>query len=146
MRKLFGEYLVEKSIVNRTSLVEVLIEQAAALPSLAEIIYRNNLLSPDDLFNIFSYQVKNGVEFASAAKALGLWSDTLEKDIQNRLNKIRTPIGQLLVKRGLIDAKVLVDAFDDYIENVVKRDASEPVAGEETSGVGQLDFVPKQKG
>lgn len=114
MRKLFGEYLLEKKLVTMEQLVSALAIQASELPSILEIIHKNKFLSHQQIYDCLVLQARKEVEFIQACKELGFWSDDLSQKIVGAVRKRRTPLGQILVQSGAIDFKALTGALDEY--------------------------------
>jgi len=115
MKQLFGEFLVEKGIVNEGALVNALIEQLRGMPSLAEIAHELDVLSPGQVFAALTKQTKSQVDFRSACIDLGFWSDEVQTKIETTIRNRRKPIGQLLVNSGAVEFKKLTEALDEYL-------------------------------
>jgi hypothetical protein len=114
MRKLFGEYLVEKGLVSAEQLLAALVEQIHSMPALVDIIYRRKLLSPLELLAALKYQTVHRAEFRSACEALSLWGPKLAEAIEEELLRASRPIGEILVKRGSLGLEALIVALADY--------------------------------
>ncbi|MBF0315350.1 MAG: response regulator [Oligoflexia bacterium] len=117
MKKLFGEYLIEKKIVSAEQLLAALIEQIHSMPTLVDIVNQKKLLSANELLSVIRVQMEQRVEFRSACETLGLWNPILEESIQKELDCHRRPIGELLVKRGSLCLETLISAMDDYFSS-----------------------------
>ncbi len=113
--KLFGEYLVEKKLVTTSQVVETLLFQIRQIPSTAEVIFDRELMSHYALFQIFTHQQQHGLDFRSSAVQLGLWTDSLTKQVNDYLQLVRPPIGEILVKLGFVQLDSLTAALEDYL-------------------------------
>src|SRR3989338_6831386 len=100
--KLFGEYLIEKGIIDEGTLVDALVEQIRSLPSTAEVVWTQKLLKPADVLNVFKCETQNGASFVDAARSLDCWNDALDASVKAHLKKVRVPLGQILVSRGAL--------------------------------------------
>lgn len=116
-KKLFGEYLVEKKLISSAQLLEILMDQLAALPTLPELLHQKRLMSDDDLLRALSHQSSSDTDFKGACTALGLWTPSLQASIASHLLEIRIPIGQLLVQKGHLTLATLTKALDEYFSD-----------------------------
>ena len=113
--KLFGEYLVEKKIINEDALVHALVDQIRETPSMAEAALDTGLIQPQDLLRIFKAQHARSQGFVEAAKELGIWTDELGHRIGDKLAQKRPPLGQVLVKRGATTMEQITHALDEFL-------------------------------
>lgn len=140
MKKLFGEFLVEKGLVKEELLLEALIDQMRNMPSAVEMVYEHKLMVPSELLRALTHQTKFQVDFKRACLDLKLWSPTLEAAIKKGLDAKRVPIGQILVKKGL-DFERMTNAFDEYlggltlVENTGENRAGGPLSDSQFSEV-----------
>lgn len=131
--RFFGEYLVQKGVIDSRALVSVLIEQMNLLPLVGQVVFEHELLTPDEILKIFHEQQIKGIDFVQASRELGFWSEELSEKIHDQLNKQRTPIGQILVERGYLDLKALTRSLDDYLAEARVPGVNEIVASGDTS-------------
>lgn len=113
--KYFGEFLVHKGIISARDLVEALIEQIRIQPPLCQLAYEEKLLSPESMVEVFRVQQDLGLDFMSACKKLGVSNNEFGDKIEAALNKVRTPLGQLLVGKGALDIKTLTRMLDEFL-------------------------------
>ncbi len=118
--KFFGEYLIEKEIINEQMLVDALVEQAKLTPSITEIVHRLKLLSPSELLKVIAHQSKNQTGFVEACKELNLWTDALRAHVAQEVSSTRTPIGQILINRGSASFDKITHALDEYLSEIEK--------------------------
>lgn len=126
--KLFGEYLIECNLISSDALVDSLIEQVRSLPPISEVVRREKLLSPDEILRVFKQESESGASFVSAAKTLNFWNDKIEQTVNRQLKTLRTPIGQILVRRGAIDAQKMTAALDDFLGEREQTSTAEATA------------------
>jgi hypothetical protein len=123
--KFFGEYLVDKGIISDDQLVQTLIEQSKVTPLAIEIAYQKKIFSPAVLLTITKTQMEKRIDFKTACKEMKLWTSQIETDIESAIHSSRTPIGHLLVKKGLTDLVAITKAMDDFLSR-----ATAPVSQE----------------
>lgn len=114
-KKLFGDFLVERGLLQPEQLLEALVIQMEEMPPTASVVYRNNLLSHHQLLQVLGVQVREGVDFREACRRKDLWTGELTKALESQLSQVRQPIGQILHQKGWIDFKQLTDALDDFL-------------------------------
>ena len=117
MPLIFSECLIERDFVPVEQVLAALMEQLRSIPSTAEAIYELNLIAPLDFIKILSHQQIHAADFRGSAAALGLWSDSIAKELDTYLQKMRRPIGEILVKNGHLTIEKLTSCLDSYIES-----------------------------
>lgn len=115
-RKLFGEYLLESGLITEGQLLDAVFEQIKDLPTWAEVIRSRGWMSESDLLRIFATQAKCNLDFRVAAKQCDLWNDELDQKVEAELQKIRSPIGHILIRKGLISLDRLSSALTNFGE------------------------------
>jgi hypothetical protein len=125
--RFFGEYLVQKGVIDSSTLVSALIEQMRGLPLTSQVIQEHKLLSSDNLMKIFHEQQAHGEDFISASKKLGLWTEALSQTVNEELKKVRVPIGEILIQRGSLDLKTLTKSLDDFLAQASFVTPSKPL-------------------
>ncbi len=129
MSKYFGEFLVEKGIITKDNLVDALVEQVSSTPPLCQIVFENNIIDSQKLFEIFRHQQDYSSDFISSCKTLGCWSQEVQFKINACLDELRKPLGHILVSRGWIDLKKLTHMLDEFLSQLtVQIPKTEPVA------------------
>ncbi|MFM8315657.1 MAG: hypothetical protein ACKOA8_15355 [Deltaproteobacteria bacterium] len=113
--KLFGQYLVEKGIVDESELVSALIQQIRQIPTVAEIVHEERLLTPSQILSVLAMQTRLEIDFVKACQNLGLWTPALEKKIADVSAEKRIPLGQILVTSGKVSFQKIVNALDEYL-------------------------------
>lgn len=115
MKKLFGEYLVEKEVLSSKDLVGCLMEQVERLPSLHKIIFENKFLDEDKILKAIAFQHQAITDFRSALKHYGFWTIELESKVNSILNQHKIPLGKILVEQGYLEQDELVDHLDKFL-------------------------------
>src|SRR4051794_2638529 len=100
--KLFGEYLVEKEIISEAVLVEAVVFQIKALPSIAETVHQHKLIENKLFLDVIRQQHHKQCGFVEAASSLGLWTSQIAGEVEKRTLERRIPLGEVLVKMGSV--------------------------------------------
>jgi predicted DNA-binding protein (UPF0251 family) len=116
MRKLLVEFLIQRKYVTEADAIGALQEQCAQLPTLSEVATRLELLNPKDHLNILLVQAKGAWSFQQAAKQLGLWNSTLERQLNSEIKKLAVPLTELLIKKGALTTDTLLRAYREFSE------------------------------
>lgn len=140
--KFFGEFLVERNIISKETLIESLIEQIRSLEPLSSIVYSQKLLLSDQILAVFAKQTTNQVDFKTAAKDLGFWSDEVDQKVQEWVDGQRIPLGQILVKNGKTDLATLTKALDEFLSKYSSVGSSQPPKINNHEKSASLAFAP----
>lgn len=127
--RFFGEYLVQKGVITPDALVSALIEQTSKLPLVSQLVYEHKLVPAEKLLEVFHVQQVKGEDFAGACRAVGIWTAALAEELEEQLQKLRIPVGQILVERGYLDLKTLTRSLDDFLAQA-EVNAPEPEIAE----------------
>lgn len=150
MSKPFGQYLLEKGIVDATSLLEALVEQQEATPSVASIIFKNKLLPPEMQLAVLNMQNEKSYGYRDACRELGFWTADIENRVHHIVQDARRPLGQILVMKGKATFQDLTRALDEYVFDVTPgnqgqasvarvAEPSQTVAGVRLKSTGEFD-------
>jgi hypothetical protein len=128
--KLFGEFLVEKGLINKDLLADALVEQVRTMPSYVELAWKGKLLSADDLLNVLKLQTVKRIGFLEAMHELGLWNEALEQTLLKSGGSARTPLGEILVKRGVVSLEMIAHSLDEFLGEIkaAPAEAAAPVS------------------
>lgn len=111
----FGQFLVEKGQISADDLVRVLMSRIQSVPSVAEIVYRKQLLTSSELLAVLSLQSEKQLDFLAACSASGLFSDDLRKSVWTELERERVPLVSALVEEQLISLEQMNQMLDEYL-------------------------------
>ena len=126
--KYFGDYLIEKKIITEDQLVDALIEQLQMLPSSAEIIYGKKALPASSFLKAFAIQSEKTTDFGSACMAAKIWTTELDQLVQSELDRNRVPLGQILIKKGIVNIGNITKALDDFLSKIELTERKNPYA------------------
>lgn len=116
--KLFGQYLIEKGIISEDDLLSALIEQIRALPSVVEIVYHSQLLSPKQMLSALELQTRENIDFLQSCRKMGVLNSQIEDKIASEVAKRKIPLGEILIKTEKVSFQKIVNALDDYLAQV----------------------------
>ncbi|MFZ4712467.1 MAG: hypothetical protein ACOYL6_02030 [Bacteriovoracaceae bacterium] len=146
--KYFGEFLIEKKIIQSSVLIKALISQMEALPSIPRIVIDETLLNEEQVLKAFRYQQDNHCEFLKACDSLGMWSSDLQKKLEMKLQSKRKPLGEVLLDLNCIDIHNLTKALDEFLSTAeIEKPMQEQVKAtinEPTSSKSDEEFIEFQ--
>lgn len=122
--KLFGEFLLEKGLVDEEGIVGSLMEQVRRMPSYVELAWRLKLLGNSDVLRLLKAQATGRGGFFETLKELGLFTPAFQEALVAELGTVRVPLGQILVERGLISQEALTHALDEYLGGIKGNEAA----------------------
>lgn len=125
---MFGEFLIEKGVINQSQLVGALIKQIKTMPSFAEAALESKALDERQLLEVISHQTRQKVGFIEAARSLGLWQPEVHKKIEDFISSKRVPVGQFLIEQGAITADNLSKMLDEFLGDLKEQDIRKPSA------------------
>ncbi len=144
----FGEYLVSKGIITQDGLVEALVEQVKGIPSVSEILFQKKALTSEVFLKAFALQTEKKIDFRQACRELNAWTEELETAVSQEIQGLKTPLGQILIKRNLTDLSTVTKALDEFLSRIEAPKkpediviASEPQEPEIVSGTVTLDAI-----
>jgi hypothetical protein len=83
----------------------------------AKIAFENSLVPEDQLVQVLDLSARTGQSFRESCTALNIWTQELNKKLNQLSHIARLPIGQILVKQRSLPLTQMVDAFEDYSLN-----------------------------
>jgi hypothetical protein len=113
--KFFGEFLVEKKLINSSGLIEALLHQIEDLPSIPRIMKDEKILNDEQIIQVLVCQQKNHCEFLRACEMMGLIDDKIISQLESVFKAKRKPLGEILVSLNMIDIKNLTKALDEFL-------------------------------
>ena len=119
--KFFGQYLLEKGIINREQLLKGVEHQKSINLSLEEMCLKKRLLNEEQIKRINNIQ-KNDLdkEFGEIAIAEGFLTQEVLDEVLKEQEETRIYIGESFVKIGALTAEKLEETLRDYREESEK--------------------------
>ena len=121
MKKLFGEFLIERNLVTPQALVTALVQQASKVPSTIEIALTSKLLSDEQILQAMNLQIHRSIEFVTACKELGSWNAEVQEKMEGEVRKAKVPLGEILVEQKDIELKTLIESLDTFLTEVAEQ-------------------------
>jgi hypothetical protein len=115
--KTFGQFLIEKELISKELLLDCILEQISSLPATSQLVKDKKMMSSHQILQVVEVQSRDEIGFKEACISLGFWSDELNSQIKKELLTIRTPIGNILLKKGLINLSELTKAVDEFLSD-----------------------------
>lgn len=139
--KLFGEYLVEKKLIQAEQLLDALITQIEEQPSVPKLARELGLLDSSQLLQILRHQTLKQCSFLEAASSLSLWNATKMTTLTNEIAGRRTPLGEILVREKILDIKSLTRALDDFFGGLGKETKATSPATQSVAQSSGAEFI-----
>ena len=114
--KFFGQFLLERGVINREQLLQALELQRQSNPLLGEIAERMGLLNATDVRRINDQQRREDKRFGDIAVALGLLDEAQVGRLIAKQQASRKLFGEILLEIGALDADTLGRELDRHRE------------------------------
>jgi hypothetical protein len=115
--KTFGQFLIDKNLISKPLLLDCILEQVSSLPGLSQLVKDKNLMDSEKILSAIETQSKDDIGFKEACTKLGFWNQDLEEKIKKESISLRTPIANIILKRGIISITDLTKALDEFFSN-----------------------------
>ena len=119
--KNFGQFLHERGLLDGAQLLHVLEQQKAASATLGDLAVASGALDPSAMLAIRNEQLRNGMDFGSAAVSLELLSEQQVAELDAQFEGKRTLMSRLLSENGYVDPTRLAQAEFEYFEDSMVR-------------------------
>lgn len=139
MAKLFGEYLVQKSLITEEQLLDALIAQIEEQDSVVKIVRDLNLMNTNEVLQVLKAQVVSQRSFLDSAKDLGFWNQGKVEKIFNYMSAQRTPLGEILLKKKILDIGKLTSALDEYFGEKIKNASTEKIVSQNVAELDKME-------
>jgi hypothetical protein len=113
----FVQFLVEKNLIASDVLLDCLIEQLKTIPPTCQLVKDKKLMGTDQILHVLEKQASAEIGFKEACLALGFWNPELESNIKKELISVRSPLGNILLRRNLISLTELTKALDEFLSD-----------------------------
>ena len=111
----FPRFLIDQGIVSENDVLDALVTSLTSQPSLSSIVHDHKLIPVSDQICALEYQAKHNTTYRQSLVALGLWSDGLEKSLQQHISKLSIPFSAVLVQKKRLDFPAILRAFDEFV-------------------------------
>lgn len=100
--KFFGQFLLEKGLIDKDQLLSALEAQRASNPVLGEMAVSLGLLTPDQAEKINEHQRREDRRFGDIAQALGFLTEAQVDELLARQKAERKLFGEILLEQGAL--------------------------------------------
>ncbi len=109
----FGEFLIKNKIISESDLLEALAFQSESMPSILRLLIEKNKISPHELFDLSS-QFRDSFDLVQALIDKKKLSQQEANDFYMEQMSRRLPLGQVLIKKGILTVDQLNSIVGDY--------------------------------
>lgn len=141
--QLFGEFLVERGLLNEDVLIEVVSQQIAGTPSAFDVIRERRLLESKKIIQVLGRQSVEGTDFVSTCRSLGFWTDEIAAAVRADQEKSRIPIAQLLLDSEIFNLESLGKALESYLAEVPRESTPAIEPSSPPPKPAQAESVPR---
>ncbi|MBI4682822.1 MAG: hypothetical protein HY757_06945 [Nitrospirae bacterium] len=113
---LFGRYLVHSGRISEEQLAEATKVQAEINISFAVTALENDLITLDDFKKALLCQRQEGIRFREALIRLQIADEKTIEAIDKAINERNVKLGELLVKRGIMEENELKKTLNEFKE------------------------------
>ena len=113
--KLFAQYLLERGLIDRDQMLEVIEEQRAVNAGTGDLAVTIGLLTEEDLQAIRAEQLRNDEPFGRTALSLGLLTQKqLDRLKSHQRSSKKMLLSEILVARGYVDPDRLMATEQEF--------------------------------
>lgn len=117
----FGRFLIEQRAATQEQVLRALDEQRRSIPFIGELAVREGLLTVEQVLEILDRQLATHRDFGEQGMLLGY----LDFRDYRRLGELKkeafVPIGEVLVRQGVLSQKRMFQLLKDHLEAESKR-------------------------
>jgi len=132
MKLKFGEFLIEKGVIDTFALVQALnLQRRRSLIPIGEIALHDKLLSAEQILSILDIQENTGRRFGDIALELGNLDQTQVDILRKKQQQLHSYIGEIFVELNKISAeqlRSLLAEFKQYSESVIEAAQAPAIA------------------
>ncbi|MBF0463766.1 MAG: cyclic nucleotide-binding domain-containing protein [Nitrospirae bacterium] len=110
----FGTYLVKRNLITEKDMLDALKYQSQETPSFIDMATRLSFLSMKDVYEILNYHAMSDYSFEEIAQKKGFLTAKQVEIITTEREKLRPPIGEILVLQNKIQKDVMPRELDKY--------------------------------
>lgn len=129
----FGDYLIEKKVINQTQLIEALCFQIESLPSLMRIVLEEKITATDILLDIIKKEAKDDQDIIKSLINRNILDENKASELELKQVSKRIPLGEIIVKLNMAKSDVVNSALQEYYEK--KFNINDEVDMQSTSDV-----------
>lgn len=113
----FGDFLIQKNIINSDQLLKALCFQIENLPSLIRVVWEQKIFSSEELILILKNQVKDDSDLIKVLRQEKKYDDNKIHELEMIQFEKRVPLGEAVVKLNFAPLETINSALKEYYEN-----------------------------
>lgn len=110
----FGKYLVDKKVITSAQLVESVCTQLSTMPSILEVLFNSNQLSPEQFIDILNIHINSDHELSQLLIDKNIINQDEFAQALIEQNKLKKSLTEILTENNIVSASVLGDHVDTY--------------------------------
>lgn len=114
--KRFGEFLVEKGLIEESQRDEALEIQEAVYQRLGALAAVEDMISVTQLYDILEQQKYTGTMFGETAKRMKLLDEDQLSELINLQDKVKMKLGEILVGLFYLQRNAMEAALDHFLQ------------------------------
>jgi len=127
----FGEFLIEKKIINEEQLLDALIFQLEHLPSFLRVLREEKIFSPEDIFRMVQAQLENNTDLITVIKNENKLDDKKLDGLYQKQALKRKMLGSVLVELKFVQQTVIEKSLHEFLrvkDTLPKKEKMNPVS------------------
>ncbi len=122
----FGQYLLNKGLINAQQLAKALTAQEVLNKKLGELALAENLLDEKQVREILALQTKEDLFFGEGAQKLGYLTQEQVDELVRIQSERHVCLGEVIVKLGYVTKEQRDEALTEFIREQNKREKTLP--------------------
>lgn len=114
----FFDFVIKNKYFNEKLVINYIIDYEGNKPVILDIVKKNNLLSKKKIITAILYMSNNNVNFKTAIKKLGLYSEKIEKKIKQEYESYTYNFLKKIIKESQINFGSANDSIFDFFESL----------------------------
>ncbi|MBF0338877.1 MAG: cyclic nucleotide-binding domain-containing protein [Nitrospirae bacterium] len=110
----FGSYLVGKRLISEEDMLDALKYQSAQIPSFIDVAIKRRYLDMKQVYEILTHQGHTDLTFEEVAVQSQCLSVQQAKEINSERERIRIPIGEILVHYKKLSRDVMLQELENF--------------------------------
>ena len=127
----FGEFLIEKKLINEEQLLDALIFQLEHLPSFLRVLREEKVFSPQDLFRMIQTQLENNTDLITVIKNEKKLDDKKLDELYLKQAFKKKMLGSVLVELKFVQQADIERSLHEFLrvkDTLPKKEITNPVA------------------
>ncbi|KJU82893.1 hypothetical protein MBAV_004916, partial [Candidatus Magnetobacterium bavaricum] len=113
-RLYFGSYLVGKHLISEEDMLDALKYQSTQTPSFIDVAIKRRYLDMKQVYEILTHQGHTDLSFEEVAVQSQYLTPQQLKDVNNERERIRPPIGEILVQFNKLTRNVMLEELEGF--------------------------------